>query len=96
SLNLEKFRAEQKVVEETAKRFKAITDYKNALKFRSLPHEEAASAKDVTLKEKRDRWHETLAKDIYIEEAINVLDDLQPKSATGTANLKKKDKLAKF
>jgi len=33
--------------------------------------------KDVTLKEKRDRWHESLSKDIYVEEAIHVLDDLQ-------------------
>jgi carboxyl-terminal processing protease len=29
------------------------------------------------LKEKRDRWHGGLAKDIYVEEALNVLDDLQ-------------------
>jgi carboxyl-terminal processing protease len=27
----------------------------------------------------RDRWHEGLAKDIYVEEALNVLDDLQTK-----------------
>jgi carboxyl-terminal processing protease len=32
----------------------------------------------IVLKEKRDRWH-GLAKDIYVEEALNVLDDLQTK-----------------
>jgi carboxyl-terminal processing protease len=30
----------------------------------------------IALKKKRDRWHESLAKDIYVEEALNVLDDL--------------------
>ena len=29
------------------------------------------------LKEKRQRWHEELAKDVYMEEAINVLEDLK-------------------
>ena len=28
---------------------------------------------DTVLKEKRKRWHESLAKDVYIEEALNVL-----------------------
>jgi carboxyl-terminal processing protease len=32
----------------------------------------------IAFKEKRDRWHESLAKDIYVEEALN-LDDLQTK-----------------
>ena len=35
--------------------------------------------KDASLKEKRERWHESLSKDIYVEEALNVLDDLQSK-----------------
>jgi carboxyl-terminal processing protease len=48
-------------------------------------------------KEKRDRWHEGLAKDIYVEEALNVLDDLQAKAVvkkTMTTTIKK-GKLAK-
>lgn len=95
SLKLDDFKKEQQHVEETAKKFKSITSYKNDLIFKSLPYEEAMISKDVTLKEKRERWHENLSKDIYVEEAINVLDDLQ----TGTkasANLKKKEKLIKF
>ena len=31
----------------------------------------AEFAKDSVLKEKRDRWHEALSKDIYVEEALN-------------------------
>ena len=32
---------------------------------------------DTVLKEKRSRWHESLSRDVYIEEALNVLNDLK-------------------
>ena len=32
---------------------------------------------DTVLKQKRERWHEDLAKDVYMDEAINVLEDLK-------------------
>lgn len=96
TLKLDKFQAEQKALEEKAKKYKSIVDYNNKLKFASLPNEEEAMAKDGVLKEKRDRWHESLSKDIYIQEAVNVLDDLQLNPAVkGTAQFKKKDKLVK-
>jgi carboxyl-terminal processing protease len=97
SLNIEKFKKEQKTIEETAKKYKPIMQYKNALQFTSLPYEIEQMVKDNVLKEKRDRWHEGLAKDIYVEEALNVLDDLQSKPVvkkTMTTTVKK-DKLAK-
>jgi carboxyl-terminal processing protease len=31
---------------------------------------------DSVFKKNRERWHETLQKDIYMEEALNVLTDL--------------------
>jgi len=94
SLNIDKFKQEQEALELRAKKYKSISAYKNNLKFASLPNEIEAVKNDNLLKEKRDRWHESLAKDIYVEEAINVLDDLQSKS--GSVTLKsKKDKLVK-
>ncbi len=77
SLKLENFKKNQKALEETSKKFKSIVDYDGHLKFYSLPLEIEAMKKDVSLKEKRERWHESLSKDIYVEEALNVLDDLQ-------------------
>ena len=97
SLNIDQFKAEQKAIEEKAKKYKSIADYKNLLKFSSLPYEEEAIKTDVSLKEKRERWHESLAKDIYVEEALNVLEDLQPKGLvkkTVVSKLKK-DKIVK-
>ena len=79
SLKLEEFKKNQKAIEETNKKFKLIADYDYNLKFTSLPLEAEAMKTDASLKEKRERWHESLAKDIYVEEALNVLDDLQSK-----------------
>lgn len=79
SLNIDKFKLAQKQIEERAKMYKPLKNYSNKLKFNSLPYEIEIMAKDNSLKEKRQRWHESLSKDIYVEEALNVLDDLQGK-----------------
>jgi carboxyl-terminal processing protease len=94
TLKIDKFKAEQKALEEKAKKYKSIVDYQNHLSFASLPYESEQMAKDPVLKEKRDRWHESLAKDIYVQEAVNILDDLQNKNLKGTVQMKK-DKLVK-
>ena len=62
--------------EKQAKRFDSITDYKTDLSFVSLPYEQDMFKQDTTLQEKRTRWHENLSKDVYVEEAVNVLEDL--------------------
>lgn len=96
SLEIDKFQAEQKTLDATAKKYKSVLDYKNQLKFSSLPYESEAMKTDLALKEKRERWHESLSKDIYVDEALNVLGDLQSKVTTKTnVVLKKKDKLVK-
>jgi len=77
NLNLKKFEAEQQQIEQETKKYKPISTYKNNLKFNSLPYELAMMEKDTLLKEKRVRWHESLSKDAYVEEALNILDDLQ-------------------
>ena len=77
SLSYEGFKKEQQENDENSKHFKAISDYKTNLKYTSLPYELKLMEKDSILKEKRERWHNELAKDVYIEEAINVLKDLE-------------------
>jgi len=42
-----------------------------------LPYESKLFEQDTILKEKRTRWHTSLGKDVYIEEALNVLEDLK-------------------
>lgn len=95
SLQIDKYKQEQKQLDETNKKFKSIGDYTNKFEFKSLPDEEEQMKTDATLKEKRSRWHENLSKDIYIEEAIHVLDDLQNGSNKGVSNKVKKEKIMK-
>ena len=86
SLQLDKFKKEQEALEEKAKKYKSISDYDSQLKFNSLPYEQVLMNTDISLKEKRERWHESLEKDIYVEEALNVLGDLLPKSIQKSAS----------
>jgi carboxyl-terminal processing protease len=97
NLQIDKFKEEQKLLEETSKKYKAVLEYQNQLTFNSLPYENELMKTDLALKEKRQRWHESLSKDIYIDEALNVLSDLQSKDLAKKTNvtLKKKDKLVK-
>lgn len=96
SLQLDKFKAEQKSLEEKNKKYKPITEYKNSLAFMSLPYEDEIVKNDTILKEKRDRWHESLAKDVYVEEALKILNDMQTVDSTKEMlNKKKTDKLVK-
>ena len=60
-----------------SEKFEAINEYDNQLSYRSLPYELEQMRQDTTLREKRKRWHKNLAGDIYVEEAVNVLEDLK-------------------
>jgi carboxyl-terminal processing protease len=77
SLNYEKYRQQLDLNEEEAKQFDKISDYKTNLTFESLPYEIQLFETDTILKEKRTRWHTSLSQDVYIEEALNVLEDLK-------------------
>ena len=57
--------------------FDKLKEFKTNLEFKSLPYEINLFEKDSTLELKRNRWHKNLAKDLYIEEALNVLNDLK-------------------
>ncbi len=77
SLNLIDFKHELEVTDVKIKKFKQISDYKNQYVFYSLPDEVALFEKDTLLKQKRERWHEELQKDIYLEETLNVISDMK-------------------
>lgn len=77
SLNYDDYKKGMEINEEEAKRFEKLSDYTTNLTFSSLPYEVRMMDKDSILKEKRDRWHQALSKDVYVEEALNVLNDLK-------------------
>ena len=77
SLNYDTYKKALDANEEESKRFDKLSEYKTDLTFQSLPYELKIMEKDSVLKEKRQRWHANLSKDVYIEEALNVLNDLK-------------------
>ncbi len=77
SLQYETYKKQLEEDEAYAKQFKALSTYTSNLSFYSLPYEQLLMEKDSTLQQKRDRWHESLSKDMYISEALGVLEDLQ-------------------
>jgi carboxyl-terminal processing protease len=77
SLNIDKFKEEIDKSDEQLKKFKEILKYNNNLFFSTLPYELALFEKDSLLKEKRVRWYDDMQKDVYVDEAVNVLIDLK-------------------
>ena len=77
NLNYDKFKLELDENSSKTKKFKALNDYSMNYNFKSLPYELDLIKNDSVLGLKRERWHKSLNKDFYIEEALNVLSDLR-------------------
>lgn len=87
-LNYDAYIKEIEEDEAYAKQFKVLRDYKSDLTFEALPYEKELFEDDKDLEEKRTRWYENLTTDVYVEEAVHVLEDLH-------LNEVKKGKVAK-
>lgn len=88
SLNIEEYRQELEADKKRANYFKKLQEYDSRLSFSSLKDEESLFIQDPILREKRDRWHRELARDVYVEEAINVLEDLKMSAIRANPNRK--------
>ncbi len=78
-LNLDAYRADIESHETASKKYKSISDYTSSYTFISPLYEQALTSSDENLAEKREVWHKNLNKDIYIEEALNVVSELKLK-----------------
>ena len=92
TLNLKSYEEKQKEVDEKVKKFKSISKYNNRLKFSSLPSEIERVKTDTLLEQKRDRWHESLSSDVYVEEGVKILQDIQQLTKAPTNTKKFSDK----
>jgi carboxyl-terminal processing protease len=95
SLNYDAYKKELSEIETQTKKFKSLEKYKSNLMFTSLPYELDLMAKDELLKEKRERWHAELMKDVYMTETLNVLTDLTSDDVKATLVKTKKTKKVK-
>lgn len=76
SLNIAKFRDEQKKVRSTIKQLDEINKTKKELDVQSLAVDEQKLAGDADKLERRKSWTKSLSKDSYINEAVNVVNDM--------------------
>jgi len=81
SLNYEVFSKESLLQEKDAEKFETVFNYKSNLSFTSPKYELSILKKDTILADKRINWHKSLSKDIYIDEAVNVLSELKVTSS---------------
>ena len=60
-----------------ADQFDAVEEYDNNLDFTISPADQKRISEDDIFLEKRERWFSNLSKDFYVEEAVNILQDLK-------------------
>jgi len=77
NLNFEGYKEELKERLKEAKSFEDIALYESSLEFISPKYELPIIKKDSVLAKKRGIWHKSLKKDIYMEEALTVLSELE-------------------
>ena len=77
SLNYKQFTRDSKKSIKTGEQFKSVFKFKSDLKFVSPKSELPLIKSAVINKDKRTAWHQSLSKDIYVNEALNVLSQLR-------------------
>lgn len=77
NLNYDKYKKELEQREKENKAFDDISLYESNLTFDSPAYEVQLMQQDSILAKKREIWHESLRKDIYVEEALTVLSELK-------------------
>jgi carboxyl-terminal processing protease len=77
TLNFTAYKERLDRLEKETEKFESLTDYKNTLDFDMLAYEKALVKTDSALGDKREAWIKNLKKDVYVEEAVNVLKDLR-------------------
>ena len=73
-LNLVEYKKYQKNQKQKASQFDNISKYQNELSFNLLKAEKPFINANRELFEARAKWHESLSKDIFIDQAVNALD----------------------
>ncbi|MGB1941407.1 MAG: carboxy terminal-processing peptidase, partial [Flavobacteriaceae bacterium] len=77
SLNYQEYVSKIESDRTYADRFDAVEEYDNNLDFTISPADQKRISEDDIFLEKRERWFSNLSKDFYVEEAVNILQDLK-------------------
>ena len=75
-MNYEDLIKQKEVDDIETEKFKKLSEFNNSLSFYPTNIDLEMINNDSISIKKRERWEETLSKDIYIAEAVNILNDL--------------------
>lgn len=78
-LNLEAYKKDLEALEKESLQYDMLRDYTTSLTYQSPLYEQPLLKDNKDLADKREAWHKNLKKDIYVEEALNVLSELKIK-----------------
>ena len=79
TLNINKFNDLMKQRKAQIEKFKLLTKFENGLKFAMFPSEIEREKKDEAFKKKSEMWVKNLKKDIYLQEAMNIISEMPNK-----------------
>ena len=77
SLNIDKFRNEQKLVRETVKQLDSLLKLDKELNIAYLQEDIQRRAADKDKQDRYNQWLKNLSKDIYLDQAVKVVTDIQ-------------------
>ena len=75
-LNLEKYQKDQKMVKATIRQLEALMKLSDQLEVSPLPGEASRWSNDKTKQERFNQWLKGLQKDIYLDQAVKVVNDI--------------------
>jgi carboxyl-terminal processing protease len=76
SLQLDKYRQEQKAIQATVKQDETLEKLKDSLDVSFIPKDVNMFAYDKAKQERFDNWLKGLTKDIYLDQAVKVMNDM--------------------
>lgn len=77
TLNIDKFLALMQERKTQIKKFEALEDYLNGLKFIRFQEELTREKTDEAFKKKSENWIKNLQRDIYLKEAVHVISEIK-------------------
>ena len=86
SLNLNKFREEQKKARAVSKKIEELNKQQEELSLSLLPEDVKYLSADNDKMERRKLWTKSLTKDIYLNETVNVMNDMIKQAAIAKSN----------
>jgi carboxyl-terminal processing protease len=76
SLQIDKFRKEKKMISATIKQLESLMKLQDELDVKALSSETNKFASDKNKQERFNTWLKNLRKDIYLDQAVRVMNDM--------------------